>query len=213
MAPRYQHIIWDWSGTLLNDVPLCMTFVNGLLAQHRLPAITPDRYRAVFAFPIREYYQQLGLEVTQDAFEAMSRAFIVHYESRCHACPLYTDAQRLLTHVRASGRSQAIVSAAPQPTLVSQVAARGLTPFFHGVIGLDNIYASSKVEAGRQWMATLPHYPSEVLLVGDTVHDFEVAEALGADCLLVAHGHQSKDRLQRSGAPIVDSLQEVLRVL
>jgi len=76
VSRRSQHIIWDWSGTLFNDVPLCMTFVNTLLAQQQLPAITPGRYRAVFTFPIREYYRQLGLDVAQEAFDAMSPAFI-----------------------------------------------------------------------------------------------------------------------------------------
>ena len=50
-----------------------------------------------------------------------------------------------------------------------------------------------------------------MLLIGDTLHDAEVAAAADVDCVLVAHGHQSKERLKQSGAQVVDSLEAIVR--
>jgi len=90
------------------------------------------------------------------------------------------------------------------------VQAFELEAFFDRVAGLHNIYAHSKVELGRELVATLPCAPAEAVLVGDTLHDAEVALAMGTACVLVAHGHQSRARLhQQGGTPVVDSLREL----
>ena len=77
---------------------------------------------------------------------------------------------------------------------------------FLGLVGCDNIYARGKVEQGQQWIRQLDWDPAEIVLVGDTLHDFEVAEAMGSDCILLAHGHHCPTRLEQTGAPVAHSL-------
>ena len=55
--------------------------------------------------------------------------------------------------------------------------------------------------------------PREVLLVGDTIHDYEVSQEIGCDCLLVANGHQSYERLALLEVDIVNSLSDVIAFL
>jgi len=78
-------------------------------------------------------------------------------------------------------------------------------------IGLKNSHAVSKITEGKRLLAMLPHHRSRVLLIGDTLHDAQVAEALQVDCVLVAHGHQSKQRLKQIEVPVADSLDETVR--
>ena len=50
-------ILWDWNGTLLDDVDLCVDALNRLLAGFGYPQrYDHERYRAIFGFPIEEYY-------------------------------------------------------------------------------------------------------------------------------------------------------------
>ncbi len=84
-----------------------------------------------------------------------------------------------------------------------------LTDYFDDVIGLNDIYAAGKVENGLKYIAGLDVNPAEVLFIGDTVHDFEVAEAMGVNCVLVAIGHNSRPRLEACGVPVLDSLADV----
>ena len=51
--------------------------------------------------------------------------------------------------------------------------------------------------------------PHESILFGDTVHDWEVANAVGIDCVLIANGHQHEDRLKATGAPVICDISEV----
>jgi phosphoglycolate phosphatase len=81
--------------------------------------------------------------------------------------------------------------------------------YFDHVCGVDNLYGHSKLDLGRALLTRLALPPHRVLLIGDSLHDHEVADALGTRCLLVAQGHQSYARLARSGAPVLESLGDL----
>ena len=59
------------------------------------------------------------------------------------------------------------------------------------------------------WLAEMSHEPHEVLLVGDTVHDHEVAIAMNVDCLLIPSGHHTEEKLSHCGAPLLGSVRDV----
>jgi phosphoglycolate phosphatase len=107
---------------------------------------------------------------------------------------------------KAAGVRQSILSAYRDETLREIVAHFGLTSHFDHIAGLDNIHAHSKVALGRDLVSRLGALPSEILLVGDTLHDLEVARALGVDCALIAAGHHPMERLQASGAAVFPDL-------
>jgi phosphoglycolate phosphatase len=98
--------------------------------------------------------------------------------------------------VQAAGLTQSILSAYRHETLCEIVAHFSLTPRFVRLTGLDNIYAHSKIDLGRAWLAELALPREQILLIGDTLHDFDVAAALGVDCLLVSGGHHPAHRLR-----------------
>jgi phosphoglycolate phosphatase len=83
---------------------------------------------------------------------------------------------------------------------------------FVRLVGIDDHHAVTKLEHGRRWLEELAVPPRDVLLVGDTTHDADVAAALGIDVVLVDGGHQSRERLLSTGARVVPSLDAVLTV-
>lgn len=214
METRYQHIIWDWNGTLLDDTWLCVEVLNDLLAERGRPAIAPDEYRQNFGFPVVHFYDYLGFDVDKDSFESVSRAFIDAYEARwLEECKLHPEAEAVLRALTEAGLSHSVLSAAEQKTLERGIAHFGIDAHFKGLIGTDNIHALGKIERGRSWMAQLDWAPEAVVLVGDTLHDLEVAEAIGCDCVLMTHGHHCPIRLKDSGAPLAHSLGELVHQL
>lgn len=214
MQARYKHIIWDWNGTLLNDTGLCVCVLNGLLAKRSRAPISKDAYRMHFGFPVVHFYEYLGFDTDQDSFEAVSREFINDYESRwLKECALHQQATEILSKFNDCGVSHSILSAAEQSALEKGVQHFGIDGFFIGQIGTEDIYARGKIEQGRKWIKRLPWKPSEVLLIGDTEHDYEVAQAIGTDCLLMAHGHHSPERLQKTGAPVMASFDRLFQSL
>lgn len=210
---RYRHLIWDWNGTLLDDGWLCVEVLNTILAEHNRPAVTLEHYLANFGFPVINYYQSLGFELTPAEFERLSHVYIARYEARRLECRLRPGAREAVAAVHARGVEQVILSAYLQGTLEEIVAHHGLSHFFDKLIGNRDIFAHGKAEHGRAHLASLPHEPDAVLLIGDTLHDLEVAEAIGADCVLMAGGHTATERLEATGRPVVDSPEAALAFL
>lgn len=203
---RYRHVIWDWNGTLLDDVGLSVEVANALLTRRGRPPLSRERYLDVFDFPVRAYYERLGLDLgAAGAFAALSAEWVELYEARRLTCPLQPGAAATLERIAGRGLPQSILSAYPQPRLAEVVAHFGLGRHFVRLLGLDDIYAHSKLELGRRWVAELALPPGDILLVGDTLHDLDVAETLGLDCALVAHGHHAEHRLRaRTGRVFAD---------
>ena len=206
---KYKHIIWDWNGTLLNDVELCWDIMNNIRKRRNMPNISLETYRYVFTFPVKKYYEKLELDVSDENWEILSHEFINEYEERKYECNLFDDVRNVISSFSNSGISQSILSAYSQHTLEEIVAKFNLDVHFEKLIGLNNIYAASKMDNGKKWMSELSYEEHEVLLIGDTVHDFEVANEIGADCLLVSRGHQVKENLTGCNCTIADSLNQI----
>ncbi len=207
---KYKHIIWDWNGTLLNDAWLFVDVMNTVLRRRNMPLLDVEKYRQIFGFPVKDYYIKLGFDLDQEAFESSGMEFIREYEKRRYDAKLYDDTVPTLDRLSSNGISHSILSAQNQSTLDDLVDYYGIRKYMINISGLDNHYAHSKVDNGRAWMERLHFGPHEVLFVGDTNHDHEVAEAIGADCVLLASGHHSRQRLEATGAPVLEGIGEVV---
>lgn len=195
---------------MLDDVWLSLEIINEILKKRSLRQLTIEQYREVFDFPIRDYYFRLGFNFAEEPFEVLADEYIIEYERRCRECSLIRNAVNVLKEVTAAGVTQSILSASHEQSLRSFVSFFNIADFFANMIGLDNHYANSKIENGKRWIKELQINPKDVLLVGDTVHDFQVAQEIGTDCLLVSWGHHHKVRLQKCGVDIIHSLDEVI---
>jgi phosphoglycolate phosphatase len=207
---KYKHVIWDWNGTLFDDVELCADIMNQLLDEIDSPRITVEKYRDVFTFPVIDYYKALGHDTGEENWQKISHQFINTYEANKYKYQIYEDAQKVLEYISNLGISQSILSAYKQETLDELVAHFNLSKYFIKLVGLDNIYAAGKLDNGLKWMKELGFKKGEVLMVGDTLHDCEVAKAIGADSVLLSLGHQSKEKLGDCNIPIIDSLSELI---
>jgi len=209
---KFKQIIWDWNGTLWDDTWLCVEINNHMLERRDLPAITIDTYRAKLCFPVTDYYCQLGFDYSADPYPCLAEEFIEEYTRRRFECALHRETRELIEFFQGLDIPQAVLSAYEQKALLEATDYFSLTGFFDDIIGLNDIYAHGKVENGKQYIAGLDIDPADVLFVGDTLHDFEVAEAMGVPCVLVANGHNSRERLETCGVPVLDSLTELKRI-
>lgn len=207
----YRHIIWDWNGTLFDDAWLCVDIINGMLARRNLPAITPEIYESIFAFPVIDYYRKAGFDFSVEPFERLSDEFMGTYSRRMLECQLRQGARQVLESGREKGLTQSILSAMKQEHLDGALAHFGLRDCFTDVLGLEDHHAAGKIEIAQQWIAGQANQRRHILLIGDTTHDHEVAEALGVDCWHIHSGHHAQERLAASGARLLGSLLELYR--
>ncbi|MDG1702273.1 MAG: HAD hydrolase-like protein [Opitutae bacterium] len=210
MIEQYKHILWDWNGTLLDDSWLCVEVLNTLLAEQGMAQISLDSYRTHFNFPVIHFYQFLGFETDKANFEAISQKFIAAYESRwLEECRLHDGVHQIFQASRASGLSHSILSAAHQQALEIGTTHFGIQHYFDNLLGTDNIYADGKVHRAKQWIQQCPWKAEEILLIGDTLHDFEVAKSIGVPCLLLGAGHCHQQRLEDTPSLVLGSLNDL----
>lgn len=204
-----QQVVWDWNGTLLDDHEHCVQIMNDLLREHGLSELDVARYRSVFDFPVRRYYERLGFSLDEDRWQALAARFIGEYDRGVHSCKLHAGAAEILSGLAERGVRNTILSAARRASVEDLLGHYGVRDYFEDVVGLDDHYAAGKTDLGVEWLKRVSVPLESILLVGDTVHDFEVAEAMGVRCVLVAAGHHARERLERCGCPVVSNLTDL----
>jgi len=209
MIKKYKHILWDWNGTLLDDTWLCHELVNHSLLTQNLEAISLEKYRSMTASSVEDFYIQLGFDFAIKPFKTLSQEWHDLYESRRAVCKLHENVTDILAEVKKAGIQQTVLSALNKNLLHKGVKDLAIQMYFAEVIGQEDLLVRGKVESGKMWFADKSLKGEEVCIIGDTLHDYEVAEALGIDCILVANGLQSREILGKQPCRVYDSLEEL----
>ena len=210
---RYDHVIWDWNGTLFDDVDLVVEIADLMLVRRSLPGIDRARYLELFGFPVRGYYERVGFDLERESFEELSVEFIAEYNARWRDHQLRVDAHRVTDALGDRGVTQSVLSASEQAMLNTITAHFEIDERMTALVGIDDHHAASKLDQGLEHVGALPAPRERVLLVGDTEHDHQVAGAMGVDCALVADGHAPRERLEATGAATFDSLTALITSL
>ncbi len=203
-------VIWDWNGTLLDDAEVCRAVMNRMLARRGLPPM-PDmaRYREIFTFPVRDYYAMAGIDLSVESFDDLAEEFMSDYRASSKKCGLMPGAAETLDALNATGIDQVLASASRQDDLERQVAERGLAGKFRAVLGVSDQLGGGKAGLAAGYLAERGVDPAQALFVGDTVHDWETAASVGSRCVLIAAGHQSRERLAATGAVVLDDIRQL----
>jgi len=209
---RITCVIWDWNGTLLDDVHASVCALNTLMVPRGLGPETVDHYRDRFGFPVRAYYQDAGFDLAHEDWDQLARDYHDAYLAQ-PGRKLFDDVRPVLNTFAACGIRQAILSSCEQSILERLLGEARLTGCFSRIYGSDNLNGLSKADRGRALLRDLDCVEAATLVVGDTLHDHAVAAELGCRCVLVTRGHQSKARLLSAGRPILDRLDDFPRLI
>ena len=209
---KYTHIVWDFNGTILDDVEIGIESVNTLLRRRGIKELeSVDAYRKVFCFPIIKYYEKIGFDFSAEDFSVVAVEWVDEYMSRVNRAMPHEGVVELIKKLKANGVKNILVSATEENMLKKQISMLGISEMFERVYGLDNIHAVNKTAIAKKWRESAP--TAKVLFVGDTDHDFETAKAINAECVLFSGGHQSSDTLELFGCRVVDSFSKLDELL
>ena len=209
---RVDAVIWDFNGTLIDDVDLVVRSLNVQLAKRKLPRLTVERYRDVFRFPVEAYNRDIGLDPAGSMAD-LSAEFHAEYVPGLPGCPLREGVLDALAAFCATEARQFVLSAMEEDLLRSAIDHLGIARFLEAVHGLAHRRGDSKIERGRELLASFAIRPDSAILIGDTDHDAEVAQALGVSVALIAGGHQSVARLRATGFPVYKSFVDLAAAL
>lgn len=206
---KYDCIFYDFNGTLLDDTDICVEILNSMLDKRGYKHITKEKYRDIFSFPIKEYYEKAGFDFSKEEYETIAKDFAPLYNANYKRCRLFDGVVDLLEEVKKCGIKQVIISATELNLLNEQLKFFRIDGYFDDKTALDNYYAYGKIDIAKQYVKNNKINTSRTVMIGDTIHDAEVADAIGCDCGLLTCGHQSSNRLKALNKPTFNSIKEI----
>ena len=212
--PGYKYIIWDWNGTILDDLQLNLEVENTLLSRRgRKLSKDIDEYQEKFQFPIIKFYESLDFDLENERFEDIAKEYVFEFDERFYELETFSDAEDVIREFKYKGIEQIVLSQTEQRWLEKQVSFHQMEYLFTDLLGARDIYVKGKVGIALEWITKNDIDTAQELMIGDTLHDYEVAQNIGCDCILIARGHHSKERLLTTGAVVLDSIEELKRMV
>lgn len=206
---KIESVVWDFNGTLIDDVALGVNSVNTLLRRRGLKEIAShDEYRELFCFPVIDYYKRVGFDFEKEPFSLLAVEWVEEYKSGFGIVTLREGVLSALSALKNAGIKQYIISASERSMLSEQLKYFGIDSYFDGVYGIDNINAGSKAHLALEWASE--HDADSAIFIGDTLHDYDTASAAGIECFLITGGHQSREQLLSRTDNVIDLFEELV---
>jgi len=212
MKMKYKNILWDWNGTLIDDVGIALDAVNIMLRKRSLSEINMEQYYEYIDIPIIRFYERCFDMANEDKDALLGEYQRVYVELSAHL-PDNTETYDAVRSLAGAGARQFVVSSCETNALNNWLVKYGIAEYFEEVTGADNIYAESKTSRAVRLMRSHGLDSRDTVFIGDMMHDRETAQAIGVDCILVTYGHQSPEDNKKTGCVTADSLDEVVRLL
>lgn len=203
-----KYVLFDFNGTIVNDVALSLEAINDTAKKYlNRGEIFLDEYKEVFTFPVKAYYERLGFDFNSLNWEEVGKNWFDYYQNHKEKATLHEGIIDLLIDNHNKGYKNIVLSASKKDLLIDQLKELEVYDYFDEVLGIDDIYASSKLPIGLKFIEDKD--PKDCILIGDSEHDKAVGDAMGIETILVANGHESKARLVKICDRVYDSIKEV----
>jgi len=203
------HLVWDWNGTLLDDLSLVVSSTNHTFAAVGGRSVDSDEHRQRFRRPVSEFYAEiLERAITDEEFEELDRIFHDAYRMGLTTIPLVADAEAA---IKAWPGTQSLLSMWFHEELIPAVESRGLAGVFARIDGRPT-EVDGGLKAGHlaRHLAELDIAGEQAVLIGDSIDDADAAASVGALCVLYTGGFTDPARLRASGVPVADTLLEAV---
>lgn len=209
------HLVWDWNGTLFDDVAVVVAATDESFRAAGLRPVTRADYHAHYTRPIPVFYERLlGRPVSEPEWIALNASFHSAYRRLVAAegIGLVEGSRALLAGWVGAGGRQSLLSMYRHEELVPLVERLGIGSLFARVDGLRGGSGGVKAEHLRVHLGELGVSPADAVVIGDSIDDADAAAAVGARAVLYAGGFHGPAGLAAAGVPVAHSLADAVAV-
>ena len=205
------HLVWDWNGTLLDDLHLVVSASNVAFESVGGRPVDADEHRARYRRPVAEFYaEMLERAIDEQEFGRLDRLFHETYRLGLTSMTLAADA---MTAVKSWPGSQSLLSMWFHSELVPAVETYGLNGVFTRVDGLrTEVGGHLKAAHLATHLDGLGVSGEQVVMIGDSLDDAAAADSVGGRVVLYTGGFTHPDKLRATGRPVADTLLEAVEI-
>lgn len=218
---KHKLIVFDWNGTLLSDTRASWQAANACLKFYGKPPISLKRYRETFHFPVMHFYVKNGCSVDEILARKTegNRLFQDSYENLAAQARTRKGARALLEWIGARNISAMILSNYLTNRIETHLERLNIRRYFqhvcaHSDDGTMILQNTTKVERLSDYMVKRAYKPEDIVIIGDSMEEPEIARALGLTAVGITDGYISRIRLKKAAPDyMVDSLPEFQALL
>ncbi len=215
MAKRFDLIVFDWDGTLLDSTGAIVRAVQASCRDLGLPEPSAQHASYVIGLGLSDALRHSAPDLSEDRFPEMIERYKHHYLSRDHELTLFDGAAELIAELHATGFTLAVATGKSRRGLDRALLNSGLGPYFSATRCADECFSKPHPQMLEELMEELSIDPERTLMIGDTTHDLQMAINAGVSALAVEYGAHPSSQLAALNplacARNVDELAEWLR--
>ncbi|HNA82109.1 MAG TPA: HAD-IA family hydrolase [Thiobacillaceae bacterium] len=196
MAARFELLIFDWDGTLMDSAGVIATCIQAASRDMGLPVPSREEASHIIGLGLRQALETLFPNLPEDQHQPLADHYRRHYLGQDAEIPLFDGARELIDEMRARGHLLAVATGKARRGLDRAFAHTGLAPLFHASRTADETFSKPHPAMIEELLDELRVSPERALMIGDTTHDLEMARNAGIAALGAAYGAHPPEGLE-----------------
>lgn len=210
MVKRYDLIVFDWDGTLMDSTEIIAGSIQAACRDLGLTVPSDEAARHVIGMGLAQALQYAVPDVPETLYEPLAERYRHHFLSQDQSIPLYAGAAETVAGLHEAGHVLAVATGKSRRGLDRALQSSGLGPYFSATRTADEAFSKPHPAMLLEIMEELEMQPGRTLMVGDTTHDLQMAINAGVDALGITHGAHPEDQLSAlSPLAMLDDFHEL----
>ena len=208
--PRYSLIVFDWDGTLMDSAAGIVACIQAASREMGLAAPTNERASHVIGLGLRDSLKFAVPDLPDSKYAAFADLYRKHFLAREEGMNLFPGVPELLAGLHGAGYALAVATGKSRKGLDRALGACGLGVYFSASRCADETNPKPHPAMLHELMRQLGRAPHELLMIGDTSHDLDMAASAAVDAVAVTYGAHPEDVLRsRTPRGLVGSIPEL----
>jgi phosphoglycolate phosphatase len=194
---KYKLLVFDWDGTVADSLHHIVAAMESAIEAVQLPARTRDQILDIIGLGMHEAAATLFPDVDSELHQQMiSRYGQTYLAATFGKTLLFPGAKETLEQLRESGYMLAVATGKSRRGLERALADTELKQLFHTTRCADETFSKPHPQMLMDIMQTLDMEPSQTVMIGDSLHDLQMAVNAKVASVAVSYGAQRLERLQ-----------------
>lgn len=215
MANQFELLVFDWDGTLMDSAAAIVTSIQLACRDLGVPEPSDERARHVIGLGLGDAIRHAVPALAERDYPLLAERYRYHYLAVDQGLSLFPGIEAMIADLGAAGFMLAVATGKSRAGLDRALRVSGLTPYFHASRCADECHSKPHPAMLEELMDEFAVAPERTLMIGDTIHDLQMANNAGVASLAVSYGAHPPDQLDAQG-PLavlhrVEELAEWLR--
>lgn len=196
MAKRYDLIVFDWDGTVMDSTAIIAGSIQAACRDLGLNEPSDAAAKHVIGLGLSEALRHAVPDVQDNQRDDLVARYRHHFLAQGEAIPLFEGAQQTIAELHAAGHWLAVATGKSRQGLKRAMQTSGMESYFHATRTADQTFSKPHPAMLLEIMDELGVTAQRALMVGDTTHDLQMARNAGVDSIGMTHGAHPVDQLR-----------------